>query len=320
MATRKPRTTQLTSTEPATAARLAISDATLTELGLDLNTWKVLTDSIFPSAKTAEGILLAVRYCQARNLDVMKRPVHVVPMWSKTLGREIETVWPGINEVQVTAARTGQYAGIDPARFGPQTTRLFEGRAKTESGWRDVRVEVRFPEWAEVTVYRLVNGVRCPFSETVFWEETYSRAGGASSEVPTAMWLRRPRGQLLKCAKAASLRAAFPEESGYTAEEMAGKTIEPEEIVLNQDATAVEAVEVACTLVTGSDEPVEPTPPPVAPEVATQVASLVERASPSSAWSSASEYFRKRFQGADLDYALAELAQAEQDAQEAQAA
>lgn len=151
--------------------RLAIPNNTLTELRLDLNTWRVLTESIFPSAKTAEGILLAVRYCQARGLDVLKRPVHVVPMWSRALGREVETVWPGINEVQVTAARTGQWAGMDSPQFGPDFTRVFEGRARTEEGWNDVRVEVTYPEWAEVTVYRLINGLRCPFSEPVFWEE-----------------------------------------------------------------------------------------------------------------------------------------------------
>ena len=308
----KPRTTQLkpAASTPAPDLRLAISDTSLTELGLDLNTWKVLTESIFPSAKTAEGILLAVRYCQARSLDVLKRPVHVVPMWSKALGREVETIWPGINEVQITAARTGQYAGLDPARIGPEITRVFEGRAKTEDGWRDVRVQVTFPEWAQVTAYRMVNGVRCPFSETVFWEETYSRMGGG--EVPTAMWVKRPRGQLLKCAKAASLRAAFPEEASYTAEEMADKTIEPEELVVNRDVLPIEAEVIP---------PSEAEPTPISPEVIQQVESLVERASRSRAWASAQEYFRKRFQGADLAYALGELDQAEHEANaEAQAA
>ena len=94
------------------AVRLPAPAAALTELGLDVGTWKVLTESIFPSAKTPEGVLLAVRYCQARKLDIMRRPVHVVPMWSKALGREVETVWPGIAEVQTTAARTGQWAGF----------------------------------------------------------------------------------------------------------------------------------------------------------------------------------------------------------------
>jgi phage recombination protein Bet len=307
----KPRT-QLKTAEPMAPARLAINDTTLAEVGLDRNTWEVLCDSIFPSAKTAEGILLAVRYCQARGLDALKRPVHVVPMWSKALGREVETIWPGINEVQITASRTGQWAGLDPARFGSDITRVFEGRAKTESGWNDVRVEVTFPEFAEVTVYRLVNGVRCPFSETVFWEEAYSRASGG--DVPTAMWIRRPRGQLLKCAKAASLRAAFPEEASYTAEEMAGKSIEPEELTVSGEVSAIDA-EVVAT------KPVETASPSVAPEVMEQIQSLIERAARSRAWASASEYFRRRFNGADLDYALAELAQAEQEAAvEAQAA
>jgi phage recombination protein Bet len=227
MNTRNPAAHPLAAASPC---RVPISQPALDELGLDVNTWRVLTDSIFPSAKTADGIALAVRYCQARGLDVLKRPVHVVPMWSKAQGREIETVWPGINEVQVTAARTGQYAGIDPPKLGPDVTRTFSGKAKTDGGWSEISVEVIYPEWCEVTVYRLVNGQRWPFTETVFWEETYSRAGGASCEVPTAMWVKRPRGQLIKCAKAAALRAAFPEEGTYVAEEMEGKVIEPEEL------------------------------------------------------------------------------------------
>ncbi|WP_295544192.1 recombinase RecT, partial [uncultured Thiohalocapsa sp.] len=153
----------------------------------------------------------------------------------------------GINEVQVTASRTGRYAGIDPPRFGPDITRTFAGRAKTDAGWRDVTIEVTYPEWCALTVYRLVEGQRCPFTETVFWEETYSRAGGANAEVPTAMWIKRPRGQLIKCAKAAALRAAFPEESSYTAEEMAGKTIEPEEMPASPAPRAPQAPEPEAT-------------------------------------------------------------------------
>jgi len=50
--------------------RLAAPSTALAELGIDLGTWKVLTESIFPSAKTPEGVLLAVHYCQARKLDI----------------------------------------------------------------------------------------------------------------------------------------------------------------------------------------------------------------------------------------------------------
>jgi hypothetical protein len=45
---------------------------------------------------------------------------------------------------------------------------------------------------------------------------------------PNEMWKKRPRGQLEKCAEAAALRAAFPEELGndYAAEEMAGQIVD----------------------------------------------------------------------------------------------
>jgi phage recombination protein Bet len=300
-------TTQNHGAQPLAAApsvpRIPISQPALDELGLEAGTWRVLTDSIFPSAKTADGIALAVRYCQARGLDVMKRPVHVVPMWSKSQGREIETVWPGINEVQVTAARTGEYAGIDPPKLGPDVIRTFSGRAKTEDGWREITVEVTYPAWCEVTVYRLVNGERCPFTEAVYWEETYSRAGGASSEVPTAMWVKRPRGQLIKCAKAAALRAAFPEEGTYVAEEMEGKVIEPEELPAKQDQP-------------------RPEPAPAADLDAAfkaQVAKLVARAQQAAAWGQAQDYVRTRFKDEQLHYALDALHKAA-DAATSQAA
>ena len=44
------------------AARLPVAMQTLAELGLDANTWRVLTESIFPGAKTADGILLGSKH------------------------------------------------------------------------------------------------------------------------------------------------------------------------------------------------------------------------------------------------------------------
>jgi phage recombination protein Bet len=291
------------------AARLPVAMQTLAELGLDANTWRVLTESIFPGARTADGILLAVRYCKARGLDPLKRPVHVVPMWSKTAGREIETVWPGIAEVQTTAARTGQWAGMDPPRFGPDRTRSFQGRVKTDKGWDPVEITLTFPEWCEVTVYRLVGGVRCAFTEPVFWEEAYSRSS-SRSELPTDMWAKRPRGQLHKCAKAASLRAAFPEEATYTAEEMAGKVIESDAVGLTTPVTAtprattparpegdvtpaVEASNGATDETIAVDETVRE-----------QVARVVARARAANAWKQAEEYCLARFNGPHLAHAL----------------
>jgi phage recombination protein Bet len=287
--------------------RLAVPSAALAELGLDLGTWRVLTESIFPSARTPEGVLLAVRYCQARKLDILRRPVHVVPMWSKALGREVETVWPGIAEVQTTAARTGQWAGMDPPRFGADQTRTFEGRVKSHDSWQEIQVRVTFPDWCEVTVYRIVQGTRCPFTETVWWEEAYARAGGARSELPTDMWLKRPRGQLLKCAKAASLRAAFPEEADYTAEEMAGKVIETDTLPV------AEAIDGAVGEPEDRGDPAAPSS--LSEEVQAQIERLVLRAAKVGAWAQAEEYCRSRFEGQALAYALTELGHAKDAAQ-----
>ena len=259
-----------------------------------------------------------MRYCQARKLDIMRRPVHVVPMWSKALGREVETVWPGIAEVQTTAARTGQWAGMDAPRFGPDKTRTFRGRVRGEEGWQEIEVTVTFPAWCEVTVYRVVQGTRCPFTETVWWEETYSRAGGARSEVPTDMWVKRPHGQLLKCAKAASLRAAFPEEADYTAEEMEGKVIEADGLPMAGESVA----EVTPSQPSGEGDPADEAEASAAADrdaaieeaIQEQVERLVARAAKVGAWGQAEEYCRARFTGRHLEYALSELRLAEEEA------
>lgn len=201
--------------------------------GIDAGKWRVLCESIFPNAKTTEAIAMALDYCRVRGLDVFKRPVNIVPMWNKSLGREVETVWPGINEIQITASRTGQYAGMDAPEWGEIKKHTFKGSRKVDGKWEnDIKVEVEFPEYCAVTVYRMIQGQRCPFTEPVYWLENYSRAGGG--ELPTPMWEKRPRNQLLKVAKAFSLRAAFPEEGTYTAEEMEGKEIEHGGVLIEQ--------------------------------------------------------------------------------------
>jgi phage recombination protein Bet len=182
--------------------------------------WRVLCEAIFPAAKSAEAILLAIAYCRARGFDILKRPVHIVPMWNAELRKEVETVWAGINSIQVEAARTGAWAGMDPPVFGPDITRTF--RASKEGG-NARTATVTFPLWCEQTVWRLVQGARCAFTERVYWVEAYGR--WRNSEVPNDMWGKRPHGQLHKCAKAAVLRTAFPEAADYSAEEMEGREI-----------------------------------------------------------------------------------------------
>jgi phage recombination protein Bet len=182
----------------------------------DARRWRVLTDAIFPNARSPDSIILALDYCRARGLDVMKRPVNIVPMYDERQKKWIETIWPSINETQITAARSHEWAGMSMPEWGPDCTRKF-----TDD--KNHVYEVTFPESCAVTVHRIVKGEKCAFVEPVYWLEAYARTAAG---VPNTMWRKRPRGQLHKVAKAASLRAAFPEENaGPVDEEMEGQTI-----------------------------------------------------------------------------------------------
>lgn len=196
--------------------RLPYHPALQERFGVGQAEWRALVDAVFPLARETSSIILALSYCKARNLDPFKKPVHIVPMWNGALKRMVETVWPGIGELRTTAFRTGQYAGRDEARYGETLKR------------RVGNVDMEFPEWCQVTVYRLLGGQRLPFpGPRVYWLESYATAGKDDSS-PNAMWKRRAFGQLDKCAEAAALRAAFPEEVGNesAAEEMEGRTID----------------------------------------------------------------------------------------------
>lgn len=210
------------------APRIPFHPAIEQKFGIDQGGWRVLIDSVWPGAKSADAVALALSYCKARRLDPFKRPVHIVPMWNSQLRQEVETVWPGISEIRTTASRTGQYAGSDPAVFGDEITREFTGA--TGKGER-LSATVTFPSWCRVTVYRMIDGQRVPFpGPRVVWTETFSQAKGAN--VPNARWCRAPYQMLEKCAEAAALRKAFPEELAgeLTAEEMEGKRVdEPSE-------------------------------------------------------------------------------------------
>jgi len=125
----------------------------------------------------------------------------------------VDTVWPGIAELRTTAMRTGSFAGFEDTEYGPIIEEELGG------------INVRYPEWAQCTVYRLIAGQRVAFvGPKVFWIETYATAK-RDTKAPNSMWAKRPRGQLEKCAEAAALRRAFPEEIGneYAAEEVEGQ-------------------------------------------------------------------------------------------------
>lgn len=197
----------------------------LIERNIDTAVWTTLQNSVFPGAKD-ESILLAVDYCKARKLDILKKPCHIVPMSvtdAKTGNKNWrDVIMPGIYEQRITAFRTGQMAGQDEPVFGDTVT--FRG--------------IEAPEWCRVTVYRFINNERCAFSHT----EYFSEACATTKEgKPNSMWSKRPRGQLAKCAEAGALRKAFPDELGgvITADEVDEEPINQHSAATPDNGTTV---------------------------------------------------------------------------------
>ena len=184
----------------------------LNTIGIDAGTYIALKRSIFPGASDA-SIHMVVAYCQAANLDLMQKPVHIVPVWNSKAGRSEDVVMPGISLYRTNAARSGSYFGKDEPEFGPEITEKVGSKT------------IIFPSWCKITVKKLISGQVCEFTAKEFWKENFASTKDGS---PNAMWAKRPYGQLAKCTEAQALRMAFPEHVGGhpTAEEMEGKTIE----------------------------------------------------------------------------------------------
>jgi phage recombination protein Bet len=207
---------------------------------------ETLRTSLFPGAKP-DSVMAVLDYCEAARLNVMLKPVHIVPMSVKKPGTNQyemrDVVMPGINHYRTQASRSGDYLGMSEPEFGP-TIELTFGQFK-----------IHVPEWCKVTVKRLVGGHIAEFPAIEYWQENYATKG-RDSDTPNQMWQKRPRGQLLKCTEAQALRKAFPELGGDpTAEEMEGKVID-----LTPDAEGVHKPAAARTLdqFAGTNEVADP--------------------------------------------------------------
>ncbi len=179
--------------------------------------FSVLENSIYPGAKRA-SIKMAINYCQAAGLDIMQKPVHLVPMSVKNAQSNQyemrDVVMPGIGLYRTQAARSGQYAGVSEPEFGADITENLGG------------FSITYPRDCKVTVHRqMENGTIVAFTARELWKENYATQK-RDTDLPNAMWKKRPYAQLAKCAEAQALRKAFPELGEMpTADEMEGKEL-----------------------------------------------------------------------------------------------
>lgn len=148
-----------------------------------------------------DDLRLFARVCRQTGLDPFTKQIYAIMRSAKVRkpnGQEVfeprMTIQASIDGYRLIATRTGALAGIDDAVFDTE--------------------DAAHPRWARVTVWRFVQGQRCPFTATARWAE-YS--------ADSSMWRKMPYLMLAKCAEALALRKAFPAElSGvYTSQEMA---------------------------------------------------------------------------------------------------
>ena len=173
---------------------------------------------------TDEELDLFFYDCRRQGVHPLDKLIHF------TKRKDKYTPITSIDFMRMRAAATKEYAGSDPASF-----------EKAEDGQ---------PLAAKVTVYRLVQGQRCPWTAIARYDEYKPEAGPSGQG--DVMWRKMPHVMLEKCAEALALRKAFPAElhGMYAKEEMdqAGPTAK--EIIQNRQEEMAEHKTVAELLAT----------------------------------------------------------------------
>lgn len=186
-------------------ARIAVSPPAPLVSQEDL---QLLQDTLAKGSTPAE-FKLFVHVCRHKNLDPFSKQIHAIKRWDDTLKRQVMSFQVGIDGLRLIAERTKRYEGQEgPYWCGP------------DGKWTDVWLGKTVPSAARVGVYRR------GFPKPIFAVALYTEYVQNNRENrPNSMWAKMPANQLAKCAEAAALRKAFPEElSGlYAPEEMGGQ-------------------------------------------------------------------------------------------------
>ena len=179
----------------------------LSELTLDRGKIDLLKATIAQGA-TDDELKMFINVCTGMGLSPFLKQVHMVKRWNSKLGREVASIQVGIDGFRSIAENTGAYAGNDDPKMG------VEKEVEYQQG--QLKNKMFVPSTATVTVYKIVQGVKCEFTATARWEEFYP------GDKMGFMWKKMPNVMLGKCAEAQALRKAFPKVLGgvYAPEEM----------------------------------------------------------------------------------------------------
>lgn len=168
-----------------------------------------LIKSTVAKGASDDELRLFIQVCKGANLNPFLKQVFLVPRWDSKEGKEVRAIQVSIDGFRAIAEEGGGYAGNEDA--------VFEGEEDIEYGGDKAgkdKKKVTVPKTAKVTVYKLVEGQRYPFTATARWTEYYP------GPKMGFQWHIRPYLMLGKCAEALALRKAFPKLlSGMYAQE-----------------------------------------------------------------------------------------------------
>ena len=116
-------------------------------------------------------------------MDPFQKQLIPVKRYSKSAGKNVMTIQTGIDGYRTMGERTGNYAGNDEYLFDEGLTQ-----------YQMVMAGRKEPVSATATVYKVVQGVRVPFTESALWNEYVPK--------DRWMWDKMPYNQLGKCAEA----------------------------------------------------------------------------------------------------------------------
>lgn len=200
--------------------------------GIQEAQWRTMCNSLYPGANP-QSVIMVWDYCKARQLDPMKKPCHIVPMQVKDAKTGQygwrDVVMPGIYEYRTTATRTG----------------LYLGHSKPEYGFDEECFGVVAPQWCEMTVYRWSKEaqMKVEYPVRVYFREVCGtrRDKNGGGDRANGRWEKAPIQMLTKCAEAAALREAFPDEFGGTTtmEELDGRAIDVDAVKVTSVAKLV---------------------------------------------------------------------------------
>lgn len=141
---------------------------------------------------TDDEFALFLQVCRRTQLDPFAKQICPVARWDKKENRNVMQIQVQIDGFRVLAQRTGQHGGTDRTLYDEGLT-LYE-HLQTKRGR---------PQTCSTTVYRIVDGQRCPFTAEISWDDFYP------GQKQGFMWDSKSYQMMSKASESQALRKGF---------------------------------------------------------------------------------------------------------------